>query len=155
MTVYVVDEDLAAYEPWAVELDYRGFVVRSIGNADDAYEELVQVPEGRIELVLIDVMLATRRAEESRFSVERTDLYLETGLRLLEDLSDHRPNAFPLRGALLTNTSNATTFAAAVRTSKAFSVPLWLKGEIASPMDFGDRVDAHIRHISRSKARLL
>lgn len=147
--IYFVDEDHTAYEAWIVELEVRGHAVQTVTNADEAFALLVDSRAEHAELVVIDVMLAVEDPGTSRFTPERTDDYLETGLRLLEDLSDQLPNAFPTRAVLLTNTTNHTTFREAKRVSQQQNVELWRKSEIYSPVDFGDRVRSRLDWIAR------
>ena len=102
-----------------------------------------------IQLVIIDVMLAVGDPRQSRFDIQRTDEYLETGLRLLEDLCSDNPLVFPQRAVLLTNTSNATTFREAKLTSTRLGVPFWQKSTIYSPVNFGDRVAQRLAELDR------
>ena len=136
--IFFVDEDSSAFGAWILELELRQYDVRTIANADAAFNELAGADEHAVDLVVIDVMLAGADPIESRFSAARTDAYLETGLCLLEDLSAQNPTVFPRRGVLLTNTSNPTTLESARRTSFLFEIPLWNKATFASPADFGD-----------------
>jgi hypothetical protein len=137
--IHFVDEDHAAYGAWIAELKLRGHTVQLTGNADEAYRILAQVPDAQI--VVIDIMLAVEDPRTTRFTVERTDDFLETGLRLLEDLTEANPLVFPRRAVLLTNTIAETTFSEARRLSKELGVPLWQKSAIFSPVEFGDRVE--------------
>ena len=137
--IYFVDEDYSAYGAWVAELQLRGYGVQSISNADEAHRILAEVSDA--ELVVIDIMLAVEDTRTTRFTVERTDDFLETGLRLLEDLREVNPIVFPRRAVLLTNTLTETTFSEARRVSRKLGVPLWQKSAIFSPVEFGDRVD--------------
>jgi hypothetical protein len=137
--IYFIDEDHAAYGAWIAELRLRGYSVRLISNADEAFRQLVEVES--VEVVVIDIMLAVEDVRTTQFTVERTDDFLETGLRLLEDLTAANPLVFPRRAVLLTNTLNEATFSEARRISKKLEVPLWQKSAIFSPVEFGDRVE--------------
>jgi CheY-like chemotaxis protein len=145
MTVYLVDEDASAFRAWIAELESRGMSTQTFWNADDAYEMLSVATEGGLSLVLVDVMLAVEDASTSRFSVERTDSYLETGLRLVEDLASANPAVFPARAVLLTNSTSEGTLRAARRTGEMLDVPLWLKSTFLSPRDFGDAVERRMQ----------
>ena len=142
--IYFVDEDFQAFGSWIAELRMRGLDTIPLSSADDAFATLCRAPSSEVRLVIIDVMLAVENIQDDRFSVERTHLYLETGLRLLEDLSEQNPVVFPKRAALLTNTNNEATLSAVRRTCKSCGIPLWEKWRMASPMDFGDKVANHL-----------
>ena len=140
LTVYFVDEDYPKYQAWLEELRYRKRRVCPIGNADDAYAVLIAADD--IELVIIDVMLSASPTGSSQFTRARTDDFLETGLALLEDLAAHRPEVFPQRAVLLTNTINRDTFRAARECAGRHKVILLEKSVIVSPFDFGDRIES-------------
>jgi hypothetical protein len=147
--IYFVDEDYSAFGAWVVELQLRNLEVSCIWNADDAFQQLHDAPMDSVDLVIIDVMLAVREADNQRFSVKRTDEYLETGLCLLDDLVKSNPNVFPKRAVLLTNTIRRSTIRAAQSRSNKLHVPLWLKSQIDSPVEFGDRVVALVNGSAR------
>jgi len=142
--IYFVDEDFGAYESWIAELELRGFHVKSLRSADEAFAALWGIALEDVELVIVDVMLAVDDIDDPKFSVELTDGYLESGLRLLENLVQQNPNVFPQRAVLLTNTINDKTLGAAADVSKRYAIELWDKREIMSPLYFGDRVEAAI-----------
>jgi hypothetical protein len=137
--IHFVDEDHAAYGAWIAELKLRGHSVQLTANADEAYRTLSQIADAQI--VVIDIMLAVEDPRTTKFTVERTDDFLETGLRLLEDLVEANPPVFPRCAGLLTNTIAENTFSEARRISKELGVPLWQKSAIFSPVEFGDRVE--------------
>jgi hypothetical protein len=145
MTIYFVDEDYPALAAWIEELRLRQHFVVTIGSADEAFGLLVGRTD--IDLAIIDVMLAVENVDEGRFSRERTDEYLQTGLCLLEDLAMQLPDIFPRRAVLLTNTINDETYRAAVQMSRKCKIPLWGKYEIESPFEFADRVGALVKTI--------
>jgi hypothetical protein len=145
VTVYFVDEDYVAYEAWIEELRLRQWDVQPVLSADEAFRMLHDCTDA--EAVIIDVMLAVEDIEQEQFSRRRTDEYLETGLRLLEDLCDQNPAVFPERAVLLTNTINDSTYRAAVTVARRFAVPLWDKADVGSPFEFGSRVDQFIKQL--------
>lgn len=146
--IYLVDEDFSAFGAWIAELVLRKHPVQPLLNADEAFRLLCQAAPEQIDLVVIDVMLAVEDPRVSRFGEDRTDDYLETGLRLLEDLAEQNPVVFPRRAVLLTNTTNDATFNAAQRTSSYFRVPFWQKSTIFSPVEFADRVEKLVSELS-------
>lgn len=145
--IYFVDEDCVAYEAWIAELELRGFSVKPLLSADEAFNLLWNVPLEETELVIIDVMLAVDDVTDERFSAEATDNYLEAGLRLLENLAAQNKAVFPQRAVLLTNTINETTLAAARKVSADYRVALWDKRDIPSPLVFADRVANAIANV--------
>lgn len=142
--IYFVDEDYGAYESWIAELVLRNLNVTPLRSADEAFNVLWNVSADEVELVIIDVMLAVDDVDDARFSVELTDDYLESGLRLLENLVEQNGEVFPQRAVLLTNTINDATLAAARKVGGQYGVDLWDKREIMSPLAFGDRVEEAI-----------
>ncbi len=151
MTVYFVDEDFPKLYSWIVELEFRGFVVKPLGDADRALEVLQH--SDSVEWVIIDVMLAASEQANSRYREERTDQGLITGLTLLNDLCELRPDVFPRKAQLLTAATNRHPFVEAHSLAERIGIELTLKTDIHSPKDFGDAVEAamavaHARAIS-------
>jgi hypothetical protein len=141
--IYFVDEDMSALGAWMLALELRHHVVRPLPNADVAFDRLCEADASGIDLVIIDVMLAVD-PETTRFDLGRTSSYLETGLRLLEDLCPQNPRVFPDRAVLLTNTTTQGILKAAQKTSHRFEIPLWRKSAIDSPSSFADLVEARL-----------
>lgn len=138
--IFFVDEDYGAYESWIAELQLRDFEVTPLRSATEAWDKLWNASPADVALVIIDVMLAVDDIDDPRYSRELTDDYLESGLRLLENLAEQNADVFPQRAVLLTNTINDATLAAARKVSSQYKIELWDKRSIASPLDFGDRV---------------
>lgn len=140
MTIYFVDEDYPKLYSWLVELEFRGYTVKPLADADRALETLQHSMS--IDWVIIDVMLAASEQPDSRYREERTDQGLITGLRLLGDLAELRPDVFPRKAQLLTAATNKHPYVEAHRFATEFGVELTLKTDIDSPRDFGDAVEA-------------
>lgn len=138
--IYFVDEDYGAYESWIAELELRDLEVKPLRSADEAFNLLWNISPEMVDLAIIDVMLAVEDVSSEIFSVELTDDYLESGLRLLESLAAQNQDVFPRRAVLLTNTINDATLAAARKVGAEYGVDLWDKREIMSPLMFGDLV---------------
>lgn len=136
--IYFVDEDWVKYDAWLEELDFRGFKVTTCSDADEAFMVLTRAQD--VELAVLDVMLSANPDGSERYTRDRTSDFLSTGLELLKDLVVQRPELFPGRAALLTNTVNPETRAAALRIASHYGIELVEKMEILSPFDFGDRV---------------
>jgi hypothetical protein len=122
---YLASTSLKSPVPKLCDGRVRGYTAGSdwlrVATADD------------VSLALIDVMLAVADVTSTRFSAERTDAYLQTGLRLLEDLAEANPTVFPARAVFLTNTASEGTLLAAHRTGDALGVPVWQKAASAHP----------------------
>jgi hypothetical protein len=142
--IFFVDEDYGAYESWIAELQLRNFEVTPLRSSTEAWDKLWNASRTDVTLVIIDVMLAVDDIDDPRYSRELTDDYLESGLRLLENLVAQNAEVFPRRAVLLTNTINDATLAAARRVSNQYEIELWDKREIMSPLDFGDRIEEAI-----------
>lgn len=138
MTIYFVDEDYPKFRAWLLELEYRNLRVQPLEDADRAFAVLEVATD--IEWVIIDVMLAASEREVSRYEVGRTDGSLETGLVLLRDLCRVRPDVFPHRAQLLTNTTNDSTYRAARQCAFDHGIELIDKVSVDGARDFGDRI---------------
>lgn len=138
MTIYFIDEDYPTLWPWILELELRDQRVVPILDADRAFHILRSATD--IEWVIIDVMLAGSEQLDSQYTENRTDQGLTTGLVLLQDLCQIRPDVFPAKAHLLTAATNRHPYQAANRMSRELNVPLTLKTDIEGPADFGDVV---------------
>lgn len=135
MTIYFVDEDFPKLKAWAIELEYLGYTVRPVFDADRAFTLLRTAND--IEWVVIDVMLAGSEQSISQYTEDKTDQGLTTGLTLLANLTVERPDYFPWRAQLLTAATNNATYRAARECATRFGVPLMFKADIDSPREFG------------------
>lgn len=90
--IYFVDEDINETEPFAIELQNRGYQTTILCDADEAFRALLNAKS--IKLIFLDVMLATEENGISRYSASETDSFITTGLALLDDLV----NQFRQRG---------------------------------------------------------
>ncbi len=95
--IYFVDEDINETEPFAIELQNRGYKTTILCNADEAFSALINAND--IEAVILDVMLATSEEGNSRYNAVETENFITTGLSLLDDLVDQfkerEDNAIP------------------------------------------------------------
>jgi CheY-like chemotaxis protein len=82
--IYFIDEDVNETEPYVYHMRFLGYEATVIDNADDAFELLVNASD--IDAVILDVMLATKKSESSRFNALSTNNFVTTGLKLLDDL---------------------------------------------------------------------
>ncbi len=143
MTIYFVDEDYSKLFSWIMELEFRGYQVRALEDADRALKVLLQAQD--IDWVIIDVMLAASEQPDSRYEEDRTDQGLTTGLVLLNDLCELRPELFPSRVQLLTAATTATPLIMAKELAAKLKIEVTLKSLIDSPRDFGEVVEAAMR----------
>lgn len=149
--VFFVDDAFDAYEPWTAELGFLGVATESFTTADSAFRRLWNVPLAEVALVVVDVMLTVADLADPRFTEERTNSYLETGLTLLEDLIAQNPAVFPRRAVLLSNTTSYETYRNARAMSARYDFPFWEKPEINSPLEFADLVLARIDSIDEQE----
>ena len=141
--IYFVDEDFGQTRHYRSELIARGHQVTPILTADEAFEILTGADD--IQLAIIDVMLAVSDHESERFSRNRTEDYLQTGIVLLEELCASNPEAFPSRAVLLTNTVRQSVLAHAQRVRQVLNVPLLRKNEMSTAFEFGEELEPHLQ----------
>lgn len=139
MAIYFVDEDYPKLQAWILELEYRQYTVKCVGDADRAFARLQNAND--IDWVIIDVMLAASEQADSRYTEDRTDQGLQSGLVLLGDLCSARPDMFPARAQLLTAATNRGPYTAALKLSNDLRISMIRKTDIESPRDFGDEVE--------------
>lgn len=142
MTIYFIDEDHPKLLAWIIELEYRGYHVKPVKEADAAFDYLQNATD--VELAIIDVMLAASARRDSFFTEERTDAGLITGLVLLDRLMQARSDIFPNRAQLLTAATNRHPYFAARDKSENLGIPLVLKTDIDSSREFGNVVEKAI-----------
>lgn len=88
--IYFVDEDIHEIELYSIEMDNRGYQTVILKNADEAFEIIPKAKN--IELIILDVMLATSDGKTSRYTSYQTDSFVTTGLSLLEELVEQNKN---------------------------------------------------------------
>lgn len=142
--IYIVDEDVLQLRPYAIELEIRGFQVKQINNADCAYRVLSNASD--IELVLLDIMLATEDAGNSRYTREATRDFIKTGLILLEDLSHTNPTYFPSHVAVFSMGSQEWLVREIIEKTQKANIPYLRKREYPSPFAFGNKVEELIQN---------
>ncbi|MGB2712119.1 MAG: hypothetical protein WBC33_11465 [Conexibacter sp.] len=151
--IFFVDEDFHLYDPWIEKMRQKDYAVEPLWNANHAYRRLHAQPREDVELTIIDVMLAVGGmldAEHEQFSYVRTQGYLETGLRLLDDLVRANPRVYPKRAVLLTNAFGKETLTAAQETRDRYGIELWAKSSFVGEegaQEFADRVDDLIQRL--------
>jgi ActR/RegA family two-component response regulator len=137
--IYLVDEDVSQLSAFADELRFRGYNVKQIENADDAYSWLVAAQD--VQLVIIDVMLGTLDPDTSRFSRDKTLDFLTTGLALIKDLVDHDPDKFKHKLVLFTMTSTPNLVMEVQHASQEYHAPFLRKRDYVSPYSFGTKIE--------------
>ena len=143
--IYFVDEDEVQLEPFKMELEIRGYEVGNIMDADEAYSILTKCQDD-LQLAIIDVMLsADTDPNKSRFNRARTKDYLETGLRLVEDLIETRNDLFPEKALLFSMASDPNLLKSIESVSSKHNIPFYDKNKYTSALKFGDDIDKHIK----------
>ena len=145
MTVYLVDEDFNKFDAYMSELEYRGFATQALRDADLAFAHLRLA--GDIDFVLIDVMLAAGFSD-SRYKAAITDAGLVTGLVLLDDLCQARPEIFPARAHLITNATNTSVWRRANQKAQEKGIEVTDKLTFKNLLEFGDFFESRIRAIA-------
>ncbi|MBP7427866.1 MAG: response regulator transcription factor [Candidatus Hydrogenedentes bacterium] len=144
--IYIVDEDVMQLGTLQTELEIRGHTVYIIPDADTAYSVLDQIGDD-LELVLIDVMLAASADRlKSRFTRERTDDFMKTGLCLLDDLATVNPNQFPRKAVFFSYASNPNLLKAVDASAKKHNVIHLKKSDYASDLELGVVIEKLIEH---------
>ena len=142
MTIYLVDEDKIQLEPFKVELEFRGYSVEFIKDADEAFLKLSRIGADDVDLVIIDVMLAANiNKESSKFNRHETNDFLETGLRLIEKLQKANPTIFPKKAILFSNATDSDLVNAIEKAASTFFIPYLDKRRFQSPLEFGDKIE--------------
>lgn len=119
---------------YPVALSIKGYRVRTLPDATRALAVLQEA--ATIDMVIIDVMLARGLDPGQYFNPELTARGLQTGLRLLELLSERRPDKFPGRVVLLSAATDAQLVEAIISVSKQLSIPYWRKEDFRVTRDF-------------------
>ena len=94
-----------------------------------------------IELILLDIMLATGDAETSRYDRESTEDFLKTGLLLMEDLELSCPHLMPSKIAIFSMGSQDWLVAKIREAASKYSIPYLRKRDYPSPFQFGIKVE--------------
>lgn len=145
--IYIVDEDVSQLQSLVAVMQFLGYEVVQVCNADDAYDRLVDATD--VDYVLLDVMLGTRPSSASRFSRVDTQDFLTTGLELATLLAKCGNTHFPKRLAFFSMASQAFLVDKIRERSKLLGIPYLDKKEIGrSVMELGDRIDKIIRSLS-------
>ena len=115
--IFWIDEEEKLTYASQLFLRTAGYRVESIPDATKDYETLINRKADDFLLAVIDVMLLPG-TDKTRFSSERTEDYLYTGLCLLEDLiKNHLGKCFPQKSILYSRATRQPV----VQTIRAFS----------------------------------
>tara|TARA_R110002051_G_C8630143_1_gene484651 strand:+ start:568 stop:1005 length:438 start_codon:yes stop_codon:yes gene_type:complete len=136
--IYFVDEDIQYSREFSVPLQMRGHQLSILPNADVAYDTLENADD--IDLVIVDIMLATGDVQTSRFSSSDTDGFLETGLLLMRYLSDLRPEYFPRKFVVLT-AAGAKLIQRVNSVCVDLDVPVLKKGDFRVPSTLANSIE--------------
>jgi len=85
------------------EFQFRNYKVEIISNADDAWDLMIKRDD--VELVIIDIMLAAKPPNISKYSRSGTRDYTTTGILLAEDLLIQFPQIFKGKIVYLSHTN--------------------------------------------------
>jgi CheY-like chemotaxis protein len=140
--IYFVDEETGGMSAYPVALMIKGHPVKTIPDATRALALLQEAD--RIDLVIIDVMLARGFDPSQSFRPDQTGRGLQTGLRLLDLLCEKRPDSFPSRAALLSAATDEQLVTTIKRASEQFEIPYWRKEDFKVTRDFCRAVTDHL-----------
>lgn len=146
--IYFVDEDKNELEPYVYELEGRGYDCQILRNADRAYDVLVGATD--IQVVVVDVMLATANARTSRFDAISTENFVTTGLKLIEELIANQPqgqNVFPSKAVFFSSARIEQVVSRIEKMSATYNIPYLDKNEFSCTPDFADALINHIDSI--------
>jgi CheY-like chemotaxis protein len=141
--IVIVDEDRSQMRPFALELEFRGYQVENMVDADTALREL----RGRrdLQLVVVDVMLAADYSEiRSEFTAKETEDFKFTGLELATRLlatPDEYPSITAQNILIFTMATSAEAKGRINAWCKEHQVEYRAKSECSNPMEFGELVE--------------
>jgi ActR/RegA family two-component response regulator len=141
--IYFVDEDLAYAKEFTVPLILRGYEVKVLENADQALNTLEQAQD--VQLVIVDVMLATGEIGVSQFTADDTEGFLKTGLTLIEYLTERRGDIFPRKFVVLTAASESSLISTIERMCRKSGITVLWKSDYRRPADLADKLVELIR----------
>ncbi len=146
--IYIVDEDRRQLRAEKSELEFRGFEVEFLGDADIAFSTLISVKPKDVDLILIDVMLAANEDSMiSRYSRSSSDNFMKTGLLLLKDLIQQNKKVFPSKAVLFTNTTSDSLLSEVRNVCTEYKIELISKREYRSTFEFGDKIESFIKNM--------
>jgi len=134
--IYFVDEDVPYAKEFSLPLILRGFEVKIISNADKAIEVLETAEN--IQLVVLDIMLATGDAKTSKFSAGDTENFLTTGLLVIEYLSNVRSSIFPKTVVVLSSAGKVNLVSEITRVCHDAKIQYLKKSDYKRPADLAD-----------------
>jgi len=144
--IYFIDENLGEAEAWAIDLRMNGFEIVHIRNADQAYSQLVKA--NNYELVIIDVMLAADDNDRSpRYTRDRTDDYLLTGIVFVDDLAQACGHELVNRCVFLSQTGEDRLIKEIEQAARRHDIPFWRKFEFSDPSEFTAKVRNRLSEI--------
>ena len=136
--IYFIDEDENELRSFAVELKLRGYDTKQLLNADEAFDVLITVDD--VELAILDIMLSTGEGKTSRYSREKTQDFIKTGLILLDDLVSQKPDVFPKRVVIFSH-ARAESLVGLIRAAASdYHIPYLDKNDYDNSYDFGNKV---------------
>lgn len=149
--IHFVDEDFyLQVKPYAEVLEARGFDVKPILRASDAFDVLIDCRRG--DLVIIDIMLARGDPHREELGELKTAKSVETGLVLLDLLCANHAPLFPTRAALFTHVERPATVQKAERMARDLGIPLWRKNRFRSGFTFAETVEQHLNKLNRRQS---
>ena len=145
--IYYVDEDIDETDPFVVELMKAGYNVKILNNADTAFEALIEADD--IEVVILDVMLATAGGNVSRYSAKDTNDFVTTGLVLLDDLTQQYKakgeDVIPKRVIIFSGAQQEDVKTRIENAAKKYHLQYLDKKDYDDSFSFIDKIDSIIK----------
>lgn len=138
MTIYFIDEEIGEGSAYPIKLRMEGYSVKPIPDATSGYNRMVSATD--IDLIFVDVMLASGLDPAEQFSRQHTQDGLSTGLVLVEALRHVLPPNVFSRVVLFSGAISAALVTQIEEYGLRHDIQFWRKGEFLTPRDFSIRV---------------
>ena len=136
--IYIVDEDIVQMSSLKTEFEFRGYEVKMISNADDAWD--IIPGESNLDLVIIDIMLAAKPPQESRYKSDKTRSYTITGICLAEDFLEQYNEMFKNKIVYLSHTNENGILSTIEKSVTKNNIAFFRKHEYPSDMTLAEDI---------------
>lgn len=136
--IFIVDEDVVQMSSLKTELQFRGYSVEMLPNADEAWFTISK--HNDVELIIIDIMLSAKPTQESRFNREVTKDYTITGICLAEDFLQQYSEKLSNKIIYLSHTNENGLLNLIEKSSGEKSIPFFRKHHYASDMKLAEDI---------------
>lgn len=145
--IYFIDEDVNENEPFRIGLNMKGYEVKAISTADEAYEILRVASDP--QAIILDVMLASRGDKTSLFDPVTTQNYVVTGLTLLkllvEDKEVKKRGKIPSRVILMSTVQYPEIVKQIQDVANEYGIPYLDKLDYDDMFLFAEKIDELVK----------